>query len=240
MLRLFVILLLLANGLFFAWSKGFLSQFGFVAYTKNESFRLATQIEPERIVVTQKDAASSQPPTNTRATSSSAHANTAITAQPSTVATTVCLTAGAFNERQSVALKQALNATIPDLSWKFEDVTLPERWIVYMGKYPNKATRDLKKSQLKQLNVRYEVLSVGTLEPGLSLGSHTSQAAAHQSLQQLFKKGVRTARVLQESPEQKGHTLVVPAADDVARAKLTTVYTTIAAQIGGNALQVCQ
>ena len=109
-----------------------------------------------------------------------------------------------------------------------------------MGKYPNNVARDLKKTQLDQIKVRYEVLTEGNLEPGLSLGSHATQAAANQSLQQLFKQGVHTARVLQESPEQKGQTLVVPAADDANRAKLNTVYAAIATQLGNKTLQVCK
>lgn len=247
MLRLFVLLLLVTNGLFFAWSKGYLSQFGFVSAAKNESFRLTEQIEPERIVIKPKEVTLASPATNklpAAATTTTqvpvAPTQTPATTQAPTVATTACLTAGAFNDRQSTALKQALSTQLPDLRWRFDAVTVPARWIVYMGKYPNNAARDLKKSQLNQINVRYEVLTEGNLEPGLSLGSHASQAAANQSLQQLFKQGVRTARVLQEAPEQKAQTLVVPAADDTNRAKLNTVYATIAAQLGNKALQVCK
>jgi hypothetical protein len=246
MLRLFVLLLLVANGLFFAWSKGYLSQFGFASAAKNESFRLTEQIEPERIVIKPKDVTLASPATSklpAAATTTQAHVEptpATATTQAPTVATTACLTAGAFNDRQSTALKQALSTKLPDLRWRFDVVNVPARWIVYMGKYPNNAARDLKKSQLNQINVRYEVLTEGNLEPGLSLGSHASQAAANQSLQQLFKQGVRTARVLQESPEQKAQTLVVPAADDTNRAKLNTVYATIAAQLGNKTLQVCK
>jgi hypothetical protein len=243
MLRLFALLLLLANGLFFAWSNGYLSPWGFASASKNESFRINEQIEPERIVVRQKDVAAVPTVTNvvasTSATTSAPAMQTAATA-PAVAATTVCLNAGVFNDKQSDVLKQTLSTKLPDLRWRFDTVTVPARWIVYMGKYPNNAVRDLKKSQLDQIKVRYEVLTEGNLEPGLSLGSHTTQAAANQSLQQLFKQGVRTARVLQESPEQKGQTLVVPAIDDVNRAKLNAVYATIAAQLVNKSLQICK
>ena len=56
MLRLFALLLLVANGLFFAWSNGYLSSWGFASASKNESFRLNEQIEPDRIVIKQKEA----------------------------------------------------------------------------------------------------------------------------------------------------------------------------------------
>ena len=57
MLRFFVLLLLAANGFFYAWSHGHLSQWGLVASSQQESFRLKEQIEPERIVIRQGDKA---------------------------------------------------------------------------------------------------------------------------------------------------------------------------------------
>jgi hypothetical protein len=229
MLRSFALLLLLANGLFFAWSNGYLSPWGFAPASTHESFRLAEQIEPERIAIQMNDA-----------TPATAAVSASIPTPIPVIAATTCLTAGAFNDRQSTLLKQTLNTKLPDIRWRFDAVNLPARWIVYMGKYPNDSARELKKKQLDQIKVRYEVLSEGNLEPGLSLGSHTTQAMANQSLQQLIKQGVRTARVLQESPEQKAQTLVVPAIDDSNRAKLNTVYATIAGQLANKTLQTCK
>lgn len=225
MLRFTALLLLLANGLFFAWSNGYLSLWGLASSSKNESFRLKEQIEPQRIVIKSKDAS---PPL--------AHASPAAL----TVISTVCLNAGVFNDKQSSALKQALNAKMPDLRWQFEETNVPARWIIYMGKYPNNAMRELKKSQLDQIKVRYEVLTEGSLEPGLSLGNHATQLAANQALQQLVKQGVRTARVLQESPEQKGQTLLIPAIDETSRGKLNTLYASLASQLESKSLQVCK
>ena len=238
MLRVFALLLLIANGLFFAWSNGYLSSWGLSSASKNESFRVNEQIEPERIVIRQKDA----PATNNLPAPAPTPASRAVATTPQTpiAATTSCMTAGAFNDKQSAVLKQTLSTKLPDLRWRFDTVTVPARWIVYMGKYPNIAARDLKKSQLDQIKVSYEILTEGNLEPGLSLGSHPTQAAANQSLQQLFKQGVRTARVLQETPEQKGQTLVVPAVDDTNRAKLNAVYATIATQLANKSLQICK
>jgi hypothetical protein len=231
MLRLFALLLLVANGLFFAWSSGLLSQWGLASSSKNESFRLKEQIEPERIVIKPKDALQ---------TSSAANTAQVIPEVIAPVIPTACLSAGVFNDKQSAVLKQALSTKLPDLRWRFEETNIPARWIVYMGKYPNNTMRDLKKSQLDQIKVSYEVLTEGSLEPGLSLGNHATQIAANQALQQLFKQGVRTARVLQESPDQKGQTLVLPALDEASRSKLNTVYGSFAAQLGNKSLQVCK
>ena len=230
MLRLFALLLLVANGLFFAWSKGYLSPWGFASTSKTEPFRVNEQIEPERIAIRSKSAPSPAPVSTPVAT----------TNQSPNATTTSCITAGVFNDRQSAVLKQTLSTKLPDLRWRFDTVNVPARWIVYMGKYPNNAARELKKSQLDQIKVRYEVLTEGNLEPGLSLGSHATQVAANLALQQLFKQGVRTARVLQESPEQKAQTLVVPAVDELERSKLNAVYAAIAPQLANKTLQVCK
>jgi hypothetical protein len=105
-----------------------------------------------------------------------------------------------------------------------------------MGKYPDNKARDLKKSQLFKIKVPFEPLIEAALEPGLSLGSHPSQEAANQALNQLFKQGVRTARVLQEQPGQTGFQLVLPAVDANLRAKLTEMQP----QFSGKPLLACK
>jgi hypothetical protein len=237
LLRFFVFALLAANGLFFAWSHGHLSSWGLAKPSQNEPHRIAEQIEPERIVIR---------PTNSAAPAQTSAAPTVVAAlspgsSPTapTPSPTSCLMAGVFNDKQSNALKQALDAKLPDLRWRFDTNTLPARWIVYMGKYANNDQRDLKKKQLDQINVRYEVLTEANLEPGLSLGSHASQAAANQALQQLIKQGVRTARVLQETPELIGQSLMIPAINDINRAKLNMVYASLATQLPNKPLSAC-
>lgn len=49
MLRLFVLILLLANGLFFVWSQGLLKAYGLGPAPQNEPHRLAQQIHPEKL-----------------------------------------------------------------------------------------------------------------------------------------------------------------------------------------------
>jgi hypothetical protein len=250
MLRFIVLLLLVANGVFYAWSNGYLSQWGWAAKSQRETFRLKEQIEPDRIVVRQNDKVTQ---TNTPDASPAAFQILTTATSPSsvpapvtpTIATTagnstMCLTAGAFNDRQSSAIKQALDSKLPSVRWRFETVNLPARWIVYMGKYPNNNARDLKKSQLDQIKVPYEALTESKLEPGISLGNHATQALANQALQQLVKQGVRTARVLQELPEQKAQTLVIPAVDDANRAKLNELYAGLSTQLTNKPLLACK
>jgi hypothetical protein len=89
-----------------------------------------------------------------------------------------------------------------------------------MGKYPTLASVDRKKDELRQIGVSFEPLSNAALEPGLSLGAFTSQAAANQQLAALSRRGVRTAKVLQERPETRGQLLKLPAVGDGLRLRL--------------------
>ena len=244
LLRFFVFALLAANGLFYAWSHGRLSAWGLAKPTQSEPHRVTEQIEPERIVIRPTHNTATAPaltPTPAAPTVTAALlASPSPTTPTPTPAPTSCLMAGVFDDKQSTALKQALDAKLPDLRWRFDTISLPARWIVYMGKYANSDQRDLKKKQLDQIKVHFEVLTEANLEPGLSLGSHTSQAAANQALQKLIKQGVRTARVLQETPEQKGKSLIVPAINDLNRAKLNTVYATLTTQLANKPLSACK
>lgn len=242
LLRFFVFAWLAANGLFYAWSHGHLSAWGLAKPTQSEPHRVTEQIEPERIVIRPTHITATAPALTP--TPAAPTVTAALLASPSpttpTPAPTSCLMAGVFDDQQSTALKQALDAKLPDLRWRFDTMSLPARWIVYMGKYANSDQRDLKKKQLDQINVHFEVLTEANLEPGLSLGSHTSQAAANQALQTLIKQGVRTARVLEETPEQKGQSLIVPAINDLNRAKLNTVYAALTTQLANKPLSACK
>lgn len=232
MLRTLVVILMLANVVFYAWSQGYIDiAKQFTPSFQRETYRLAEQIEPERIVIenAKKDVITTPsvlPVTNAVKTDD---------AKPK-----ICLNSSILNDRQRQEIQQVLEAKLSSLRWHFEPTAIPARWIIYMGKYANDEQRNLKKIQLERIRVRYESLSEKNLEPGLSLGSYDSQTAAEQAMQQLVKQGVRTARVLQETPEQKGHTLVFPALDDTNRDKLNAAYATLTTQPGIKPLQTCK
>ena len=242
MLRLFVLIMLVANGAYFAWSHDMLASWGLGIAAQSEPQRLEQQIEPQRIqILKSADAAAASNKaavaSNTSASPVTPASSSAAPALPAEVKTaSMCLQAGVFNDKQSTALKQALAANLPAGTWRMDTTTLPARWIVYMGKYPDHKARDLKKSQLIKINVSFEALTELSLEPGLSLGRHDNQEAANRALNQLFKQGVRTARVLQEQPGQTGFQLVLPSVDAVLRAKLTAMQT----QFAGKPLLPCQ
>jgi hypothetical protein len=140
-----------------------------------------------------------------------------------------CLQTAALDESQIMLLRTALESW-PAGSWSMDPVVEPARWIIYMGKYAGVEQVARKRAELRQLGVTFEAPANPDLEPGLSLGSYSSEAAAAQQLAALAERGVRTARVLQERPEQRGQRLLLPAVDDNLRPRLDELKAVLAAK----------
>lgn len=219
MLRLAVLVMVLANGLYFAWSQGLLQTFGVAPTQQSEPQRLSQQIRPEALRLLNADEAR-------RVESAAAPAARG----------PECLQAGLFDERQATAVRQTLEPLLPAGSWSLEAAVEPARWIIYMGKYLTPDAVNKKKAELRQLGVSFEGLSSAALEPGLSLGGFTSQAAAQQQLDRLAQRGVRTARVVQEREEARGQVLRLPLVDDALRARLEEIRTVL----NGKPLRSCR
>jgi hypothetical protein len=202
MLRLIVLLLLLANGGYYAWSQGYLLAWGAGPLQQAEPQRLAQQIKPEAIRVLRPDELK--------------RAETAAAQGPRPPE---CLATAALDEAAVNAARQVLE-NWPTGSWSFEPLVEPARWIVYMGKYAGVEQVARKRAELRQLGISFEAPANPELEPGLSLGGYTSEAAANQALAALGERGVHTARVVQERPEQRGQRLVLAAVDDSLRSRL--------------------
>jgi hypothetical protein len=202
MLRLIVLVLLLVNGGFFAWSQGLLLPWGLGPAQQSEPQRVKQQVRPESVRILRAD-----------------ELRRVETAAAQAPRPPECLQTAALEEAQLTQLRSALESW-PAGSWSLEPVVEPARWIVYMGRYPGVEEVARKRAELRRLGISFESLSNPELEPGLSLGSFQSEAAADQQLQSLADRGVRTARVLQERPEQRGQRLTLPAVDDNLRARL--------------------
>ncbi|GAC1526092.1 MAG: hypothetical protein NVS2B4_02540 [Ramlibacter sp.] len=214
MLRLAVLLLLLANGAYFAWAHGILRPVGLAPIQQSEPQRLSQQIRPESLRVLAADEARKLDDA----------------ARPSE-----CLQASPIDEAAVEPLRQAL-AGWPTGSWSIEPTSDPGRWIVYMGKYPSADNVAKKKSELRQIGVVFEPVSNPELEPGLSLGGYPSQFEANQLLERLALRGVHTARVVQERPDVKGQKLTLPSVDEVLRTRLDDLRPVLA----GKPLRPCR
>lgn len=202
MLRLIVLLLLLANGGFYAWSQGLLLPWGVGPAQQSEPQRLQQQIHPESVRVLRADELKR------------VEAQVAQAPRPPE-----CLQTAALDDSQLAQLRTALTSW-PTGSWSIDSVTEPARWMIYMGKYPGVEQVAHKRAELRQLGITFEAPANPALEPGLSLGAFATEAAANQQLATLAARGVHTARVLQERPEQRGQRLLLPAVDDTLRPRL--------------------
>lgn len=223
MLRWVAILLLLANGCYFAWSQGWLGAWGdslgFKPAQQREPQRLEQQIRPEALRILSSDE-------ERRGSAATPAARPAAAAE--------CLQAGVFDERQANALRGALGGW-PTGGWSLEAATVPARWIVYMGRYADAEMLAKKRSELRLRNVPFESLTNPALEPGLSLGAFDSEDAASQQLSTLATRGVRTARVIQERPAVQGFRLLLPAVDETLKPRLDELKPVLA----GKPLRAC-
>lgn len=202
MMRVAFWVLLLANGLFFAWSGGYLRAYGFAPAVQSEPQRLQQQIHPEALVLL---------PTQDL---KKAEAQAQEDAKPKE-----CLQFGPYDDAQAARLRTALAALSPDV-WQLNTVTVPERWVVYIGKFPNPQALDKKRAELSALNVKSDPVTAPHLTLGLSLGRFDSEAQASQDLERLRKDGVRTARVVQERAASQSTQLKLPAATDSLKAQV--------------------
>ena len=244
MLRLAVIVLLLANAGYYAWSQGLLRPLGYAPQEQSEPQRMNQQIRPETLQILKvnpsKTSSAAPPGSTSTPTPTSPSQATAANDSPTTTPaasppadSAECLQAGVFDDRQAEALRTAA-AGLPAGSWTLEPTPIPGRWMVYMGRFDDIETLDRKRAELRARKVDHDRAG-GTLELGLSLGRFASKEAAERELTNLGTKGVRTARVIQERAEAPGFTLRLPAVNDALRAQLDVLRTAMA----GKTLRAC-
>lgn len=230
MLRLAVIVLLLANAGYFAWSQGHLRPWGLAPEEQAEPQRMDQQIRPETLQILKVNTGKAAAPATP---APAAPTPVAADTPPAPADPAECLQAGVFDERQAEALRAAA-AGLPQGSWALESTPIPGRWMVYMGRFDDVETLDKKRAELRARKVDFDRAG-GTLELGLSLGRFSTKDAAERELTSLGNKGVRTARVLQERPDATGFTLRLPAVNDALRPQLDALRGAMA----GKTLRSC-
>jgi hypothetical protein len=263
MLRWVVGLLLVANGVYYAWTQGHLAPLGFTPTEQREPERLEGQIQPDvlRLLNAPRPEDAPQPPAEaaTKAplpvsettTASAAPAPpdeeplpsspgdpTPVPSPPSPPApalATACWQASGFDEAEADALRRALpRLGLPKGSWRFEETRSGGRWVVYMGRYQDELL-ERKKEELRDLKIEFRTLSAPPLGPGLALGTFSSEDAAEQGLKNVTRKGVRSARVAQERDPSISVTLRLPAITSEERAMVQSLGSALA----GKTLRSC-
>ena len=218
MLRLLVLLLILANGAYYAWSEGLLRAYGFAPAQQREPQRVAQQIRPEAIQIL-----------------SSLEAKRADSQVQSELVSKECLLAEPFDDAQIATLRPALDSALPAGAWQIDTVAVPARWIVYMGKFANVELMAKKRDELVAMRLAPQGLKNPTLEPGLSLGGFDSQTEATEELAKLSQRGIRTAKVILERPEGLQNQLKLPAVTPDIRNRLAALKPALA----GRKLRSC-
>ena len=227
MLRLIVLLLILLNAGFYVYAQGYLAALGFAPAVQTEPHRVNQQIRPEAMRVIGLNKAGQLPIASPPA---QGNANVSASTGP-----TECLQVGVFNEEQTFVLRERVASVLPQGSWVIENATEPGRWLVYMGKYSNDEAVARKKSELRGLGVVFEVLGNPALAPGLQLGNFASRADAEQALARIARKGVKTAKVIEDRAEQRGQRLRLAAVDAGLRSQLDGIQSLLA----GKAIRPC-
>ena len=203
MLRALIVLLLLGNLAFFAWTQGWLDDVvGVRATGDREPERLLRQVHPELIRILPAGAASGV---------------------AGEVATR-CLEAGPFSDAEIAAAQAAAQVALPGGSWVTVKTEQPGSWIVYMGRYATADALTKKEDELKRRKLPFEeVRDTAVLAPGLSLGRFDTRASATQALERFAQLGIHTARVVERAPASTRHVLRVEKADAALAARITAL-----------------
>jgi hypothetical protein len=111
-------------------------------------------------------------------------------------------------------------------------------WMVYMGKYADVATATKKLTEVKALKIPGDyalIRNTEGLQPGISLGAFRSKDAANTRLQEVGKKGVKSARVVEVTAPKELNTLRLSELDETLREKAVQAIT----RAGGKAPEAC-
>lgn len=219
MLRLGVLLLFLTNLLTLAWGQGWLTAWGFGPMSQSEPQRLAQQVNPQALVLLGVGEAANRPPAQSAASEEAA----------------ICLQSPLLDAREADALRVLLPKTLPQGSWSLTVQPGTDRWLIYLGKFDNANDLAKKRAQLSALGVKFFPLANPALAPGMSLGDYPDAPTAEAALEALKLKGVRTARVLQDTPPNALHLLRLP----VLSTTLQELLPPIQSMLAGKPLRPC-
>lgn len=197
MLRAALLLVVLANALFLAWTRGWLSpsvpppNLG-----QREPQRLGAQIRPESVVVLPGKAASD-----------------AISA--ARAAGQACLEAGPLRDVDVPAAEAALAAAqLPEKRWLREAAPLPPLWLVLAGRATDEAAVRARSDELRKLGLNFELLTApAELATGFVLSRHASRAEAEAAVASTAVPGLKGVRVVNLPTPPLQLWLRVPRAD---------------------------
>ena len=217
MLRGLVLLLLLANLLLFAWLR---SEPAWLQADRDPQ-RMTEQIGTQGVQVlllrNGAKAAASAAGDGAASAAASGAANGLPAAGPAAsagvgpqaeapalaaAAALACLESGPLTSADwSQLARRVADAGIPPSAVSAHDVAQRGRWLVYMGRFTDDALMNRKAEELRRMNLAFErLVTPPRLAPGLSLGNYDNPDAAETRLNELVRRGVRTARTVNLAP----------------------------------------
>lgn len=231
MLRFSLLVLLLANAGYLAWTQGWMATLGWTPEVQSEPYRMQQQVRPDVLSVVPPNEAPVAP-----APAATAAAIAAIDpAEELVPQETVCLQSEYMTEAQSQKLRQALrNSDLSTDSWEMITAQMAGRWMVYLGKFPNEVSMEKRRAELRTRKIAYDRAG-GNLDPGLSLGRFSSEEAATKELSNMLNQGVRGARVVQERAPQTMYALRMGQATAAQR----TLLRGLQSALDGKAMRPC-
>ncbi|MDC8787227.1 hypothetical protein [Roseateles koreensis] len=202
MLRALLLILLLLNALFFAWTRGWLDDVvGIKARGDHEPERAARQLYPERVQVLSPQALAAARAQEPR----------------------VCLELGPLLGDAALQTAQSAlaRAGVTPTEFQPQHSNQPGVWAVATIKLSAKEFQQRKEDTYRKMKINFEYLQdMPTEMPSLILSRHDSEKAANAQLAALDRRSLKGLRVLQLQAPMIRHSLLVPQADEALRAKL--------------------
>lgn len=235
-MRTTLLALVLANAAYFAWSQGHLAGLGGAGgwadpQPTRAPQRLSEQLQPERLVLLSAPPAAAKTP--------EAPATASVVSEKDNDAG-VCLQVSGLSDEQTSALRESLSATaLPEHSWEIETMVQPARWVVYLGKFSSLEALRVRKAELRVAKVEHRDVSNPALQPGLALGTFSTEAAALQAQRDVTRGGVKNTKVVIERREVRQSALILPRATDGVQNTVRAVMDAKGADWADFTLQPC-
>lgn len=201
MLRALLTALIVANLIFFSWTRGWLDDVvGLSSQGDREPQRVEAQIAPEALqILAPATLARRMPPP-------------------------LCLEAGPFTPAELPQAESALRRALPEGGWALLTRERPGSWMAYMGRYNSKVTMQRRAEELRKREVAFEeVRNLPDYEPGFIFGRYSREADAQESVRRLQEQKVRFARVVRLEPPSSSHLLRIQKADASIQERLTQI-----------------
>lgn len=222
MLRVVLLLLIVANGLYWAWREGWLAGIGMAPTSQREPHRLEQQIEADvvRVLPAGSAAPRSAAPVPNKPAAVDAPASAASAAGNAAAGSTLsasCMQTPLLNNAAADAAEAALAKALPAKPWQRVSTTPSLPFAVAMTGLAGAALQT-KQRELERLSISTEPLTTpsGAAAGGWVLGRYGDQAQANAALAGFTKRGVRTARVVNLADANTVRLRIDPVSDDVA------------------------